>query len=75
MSKQALIDLSSAQSWLKQSSYKPSTLQLSTMHRLTGCIAQANVAFDDHPTGDRIIGKVEVATVKSLLPILLKNRP
>jgi hypothetical protein len=75
MSMQELTDRKSAQNWLKQSAYKPSMLRIFALQRLVGRIFQANVAFDDHPTGDRVVGKIEVATVESVTDFIKKTDP
>lgn len=75
MSKQALTDRQSAQNWLKQSAYKPSMLRILALHRLAGRMFQANVAFDDHPMSDRVVGKIEVATVESVTDFIKKIDP
>ncbi len=55
------------QEWLKQSGYQPSMLRILALHRLAGRMFRANVAFDDHPGGDRLLGKIEVVSVESKL--------
>jgi hypothetical protein len=64
-----------SQSWLKQAGYKPSNLHITALQRLGARIFKANVAFDDHPTGDRISGKIEVATVESVADFVQKLDP
>ncbi len=64
-----------SQLWLKQAGYKPSNLHIMTLQRLGARVFKANVAFDDHPTGDRILGKIEVATVESVADFLQKIDP
>lgn len=59
-------DRTAAQGWLKQQNYQPSMLRLLTLQRLAGRMFKANVAFDDHPTGDRILGKIEIVSVESV---------
>ena len=71
----ALADRSTAQQWLKQSAYKPSMLRIATLNRLAGRIFKANVEFDDHPTGPRILGKIEVATVESVVDFINEIDP
>lgn len=66
MSDKPLTDRSSAQNWLKKSGYQPSALRILALRRLAGRVFKANVAFDDHPSGDRLFGKIEVATVESV---------
>jgi len=55
-----------AQAWLKQSGYSPSTLEIGAMTRLGGRIAQANVAFDDHPNSRRFANQIDTVTVDSV---------
>lgn len=54
------------QTWLKQNGYKPSILHILALQRLAGHMFKANVAFDDHPTGDRFAGKIAVVSVDSV---------
>lgn len=55
-----------SQTWLKQNGYKPSMLHIMALQRLAGRMFKANVAFDDHPNGDRYAGKIEVVSVDSV---------
>jgi hypothetical protein len=55
-----------AQAWLQASGYQPTTLRLRTLTRLGGRISAANIAFDDHPGGQRIAGRIETVTVDSV---------
>ena len=64
-----------SQAWLKQADYKPNNLHIMTLTRLGARMFKANVAFDDHPTGDRIMGKIEVVTVESVANFLQKIDP
>lgn len=59
-------DRAASQTWLKQQGYTPSMLRILALHRLAGRMFKANVAFDDHPTGDRTAGKIEVVSVDSV---------
>lgn len=63
------------QQWLKQAGYKPSMLRIPTLQRLGGRMFKANVAFDDHPNGDRYAGKIEVATVDSVADFIKLRDP
>jgi hypothetical protein len=38
--------------------YQPSTLEISMLSRLGGRMFRANIAFDDHPMGKRMAGKL-----------------
>ncbi len=75
LQKPAQTSRAQSQSWLKQAEYKPSNLHIMTLTRLGARIFKANVAFDDHPTGDRILGKIEVATVESVANFMQKIDP
>jgi hypothetical protein len=55
-----------SQTWLKQNGYKPSMLHIMALQRLAGRMFKANVAFDDHPNGDRYAGKIAVVSVDSV---------
>jgi hypothetical protein len=57
---------SRAQAWLKFQGYEPSTLQIGTLERLGAGVGRANVAFDDHPTGQRLAGRIATVTVDSV---------
>lgn len=57
----------SAQSWLKQSQYIPTTLDLGVGTRLGARVTQANIAFDDHPDALRWHNKIQTVTVKSVV--------
>jgi hypothetical protein len=65
---------SSAQAWLKQAGYVPSTLELGTMTRLGARVTKANVAFDDHPGDLRWSGHIQTVTVDSMVS-WLRTRP
>lgn len=58
---------SAAQAWLKAQGYQPSDIRLSTAERLGARLTRANIAFDDHPMGQRLAGHIETATVDSML--------
>lgn len=62
-----------AQAWLKQSGYHPSTLEIGAMTRLGGRIAQANVAFDDHPNSRRFANQIDTVTVDSVFAWLRRS--
>lgn len=66
MSQTLLVDRNMVQSWLKKTGYQPSTLRILALKRLTARLFKANVAFDDHPNGDRLLGKIEVVSVESV---------
>lgn len=68
-------DRNMLQSWLKQAGYQPSMLRILALHRLAGRMFRANVAFDDHPGGDRLLGKIEVVSVESVTRFIEKKDP
>jgi hypothetical protein len=55
-----------AQAWLKWQGYEPSTLQIGALERLGAGVSRANIAFDDHPTGQRMAGRIATVTVDSV---------
>lgn len=65
---------SSAQTWLKQAGYVPSTLELGALTRLGARVTKANVAFDDHPGEMRWSGHIQTVTVDSMVS-WLRTRP
>jgi len=56
-----------AQAWLKARGYLPGDIRLSTAERLGARLTRANIAFDDHPMGQRLAGHIETTTVDSVL--------
>ena len=62
-----------AQAWLKAQGYQPSDIRLSTAERLGARLTRANIAFDDHPMGQRMAGHIETTTVDSMLLWLPKT--
>lgn len=56
-----------AQRWLRLQGYQPQVVRLSAFTRLGGRVAQASVAFDDHPDGDRFAGRIATTTADSVL--------
>lgn len=67
-----LASRSAAQAWLKAQGYRPSDIRLSTAERLGARLTRANIAFDDHPMGQRLAGHIETTTVDSMLVWLPK---
>ncbi len=51
-----------AQAWLQGHGYVPQVIQLDTFTRLGARVAMAHVAFDDHPTGERLAGRIATVT-------------
>jgi len=56
-----------AQEWLKANGYQPTELDLGTMTRLGARVSRANVSFDDHPSNLRWKGRIQTATVESIV--------
>ncbi|AVP56804.1 DUF2145 domain-containing protein [Pulveribacter suum] len=61
-----------AQQWLRAQGYVPTALALGPLTRLGARVASANVAFDDHPTAQRMAGHIETVTVDSVLAWLVR---
>ena len=57
---------SAAHAWLKGHGYAPTDLHLSAATRLGARMTRANIAFDDHPSGQRFSGHIETITVDSM---------
>ena len=55
-----------AQAWLKFKGYTPSALTIRSWTRLGGRMSAANIAFDDHPNGQRFTSRIETVTVDSV---------
>ena len=55
-----------AQQWLKEAGYRPAGVDVGVGARLGARLFRANVAFDDHPTGLRLRGHFETATVDEI---------
>lgn len=62
-----------AQAWLRLRGYQPTVLRLDAATRLGGRIASANVAFDDHPLGERLAGRIATVTVDSVFDWLQRT--
>lgn len=60
-----------AQQWLQANGYHPSQLTIPAMTRLGGRMFRANVAFDDHPSGQRWADRIDTVTVESVESFLL----
>jgi hypothetical protein len=59
-------DRGEAQRWLRSRGYVPQVIRIDALSRLGGRIASANVAFDDHPFGQRVADRIETVTVDSV---------
>lgn len=75
MSNAPQADRAAAQAWLKQAGYQPKVLRMLALQRLAGRAFRANVAFDDHPSGDRLFGKIEVVSVESVADFIKRRDP
>jgi len=64
---QAVATRGQAQGWLRAQGYVPTALSLGPLTRLGARVTSANVAFDDHPAGQRMAGRIETVTVDSVL--------
>jgi hypothetical protein len=63
-----------AQAWLRGQGYRPSVLRIDTISRLGARLTRANVAFDDHPTGDRFAGRIATVSVDSVFDWLQRTQ-
>ncbi len=63
-----------AQRWLRQQGYVPTALSIGPLTRLGARVTSANVAFDDHPSAQRLAGHIETVTVDSVLAWLERAR-
>ncbi|HSH89625.1 MAG TPA: DUF2145 domain-containing protein [Ramlibacter sp.] len=62
-----------AQAWLRFKGYQPTTLHLGPLTRLGARASAANVAFDDHPSGQRFSDRIETVTVDSVFEWLQRS--
>ncbi|NEX61194.1 DUF2145 domain-containing protein [Noviherbaspirillum galbum] len=62
-----------AQQWLKAAGYVPTVLHIDAMTRLGGRLTAANVAFDDHPLGERMADRIRTVTADSVLKWLERS--
>ena len=69
----AATDRVRAQAWLKLRGYEPAILHLSTFTRLGARVTSANVAFDDHPDGQRYRGRIATVTADSVFLWLARS--
>jgi hypothetical protein len=63
-----------AQDWLRGQGYRPSVLRIDTFSRLGARLTRANVAFDDHPNGDRFAGRIATVSVDSAFDWLQRTQ-
>ncbi|QLI82482.1 DUF2145 domain-containing protein [Chitinibacter fontanus] len=64
-----------AQQWLKLAGFDGTELKINTFKRLGGRMFRANIAFDDHPTDQRMAGKIKTITVDSIVNFITQNNP
>jgi hypothetical protein len=55
-----------AQRWLRAAGFAPGTVHIDAATRLGARMFRANVAFDDHPFGQRMAGQIDTVTVSSV---------
>ncbi len=67
-------DRDTAQAWLKLKGFQPSRLHINAMARLGARATRANVAFDDHPNGQRFAGRIDTVGADAVLAWLQQNR-
>lgn len=60
------LDRAQAQAWLQAQGFQPSVLHIPTLTRLGARISRANIAFDDHPLGQRMAGQIATVTVDGI---------
>ncbi len=68
-------DRESAQRWLQQNGYRPTTLDIPATTRLGARLFRANVAFDDHPFERRMAGQIDAVTVESVIAFVRARQP
>ncbi|AXQ28685.1 DUF2145 domain-containing protein [Solimonas sp. K1W22B-7] len=61
-----VIGRAAAQTQLRRSGYKPDRISIAPSERIGATLFKANVAFTDHPLGERLSGKYSVVTVESI---------
>jgi hypothetical protein len=73
MQPQAVADRAQAQAWLAAQGYRPATLRIDALTRLAGRLTRANVAFDDHPPGQRFTDRIETVSVESVFDLMARR--
>lgn len=63
-----------AQAWLQFKGYTPSTLQIGAWRRMGARAASAHIAFDDHPSRQRLAGRIDTVTADSVLAWLQRTQ-
>lgn len=61
-----VIGRAAAQAQLQLSGYRPDRIPVAATERLGATLFKANVAFTDHPLGERLSGRYSVVTVESI---------
>ncbi|HEY0917363.1 MAG TPA: DUF2145 domain-containing protein [Solimonas sp.] len=61
-----VIGRAAAQAQLKRAGYRPDRIAIAPTERLGATLFRANVAFTDHPLGERLSGNYSVVTVESI---------
>jgi len=69
-----VIGRAAAQAWLQRSGYRPDRISIPATERLGATLFKANVAFLDHPLGERLSGRYSVVTVESIARYLGERR-
>lgn len=62
-----------AQAWLRFHDYQPDTVHVSALKRLGANATTAHIAFDDHPFGERMAGRIDTVTADSVLRWLSRS--
>ena len=55
---------------LQQNGYRPDRIEVGPLERVGASLFRANVAFFDHPLGERLSGRYSVVTVESIVRYL-----
>lgn len=61
-----VIGRAAAQAQLRRAGYRPDRIAIAPTERLGATLFRANVAFTDHPLGERLSGNYSVVTVESI---------
>ncbi|HSW13205.1 MAG TPA: DUF2145 domain-containing protein [Solimonas sp.] len=61
-----LLGRAAAQDYLRRSGYRADRIEISAAERVGATLFKANVAFLDHPLGERLGGRYSVVTVESI---------
>lgn len=69
----ALQTRAQAQAWLQLEGYVPGLLQVDAFTRLGARVGSPNIAFDDHPDGERYAGRIRTVTADSVFAWLARS--